>query len=149
MELHFERKEPTQTLWIWLVMYGSVIAGHQIVRCLPQTPFLCRIIMKTFDLFCFCLVCGTMTLKLLFHKNSGREGSNNGENVRETWWTLDSFLLLCSDSARQKQNGDWRWAKEKKKHRTGILLSMPCCEKAARDQLLEVVGNEEQWESEH
>lgn len=56
----FLRKVPTQPLWIWLVMYGSVIAGHRMVRCRPQALFLCRIIMKMFDLFCFCLVYGTL-----------------------------------------------------------------------------------------
>jgi len=44
---------------------------------------------------------------------------------------------------RQKQNRARRWAKEKKKHRTCILLSMPHCGKVARDELLEVVRNEE------
>lgn len=57
-------------------------------------------------------------------------------------WTLDSFIFFCSDSIRQKQNRDWRWAEKKKKHWTGIL-SMLSCEKAARGELLEVVGNEE------
>lgn len=83
-----------------------------------------------------------MTLKLQFHKNSVREGSNHGEHVREMQWTLDSFIFFCSDSIRQKQNRDWRWAEKKKKRQTGIL-SMPSCEKAAGDKLLEVVENEE------
>ena len=119
----------------WLRM-AQWLQSTKLLRCLPQTPFLWRIIVRTFDLFCLWPVCGTMTLKLLFHKNSGREGSNNGETITEAQWTLNSSLLFCSDSVRQKQKRARIQAKERKKHRTCILLSsltvgrlpeMNCC----------------------
>lgn len=69
--------------------------------------------MKTFDLFCLCPVCGTMTLKLLFCKNSGREGRNNRETIREPQGTLNSFLLFCSDCETEAEQS-WKMGKGEK-----------------------------------
>lgn len=66
---------------------------------MPLKLLLGRTIMKNDTwpfLFVSCM--WNYDLKLLFCKNSGREGrKNNRETIREPQGTLNSFLLFCSD----------------------------------------------------
>lgn len=51
------------------------------------------------------------------------------------------FLLFRLHKTEAEQGLEM--GREEKETQNRILLSMPCCEQAVRDKLLEVVGNEE------